>query len=58
VKTYACHKYQNGCTCPECRVTINAINAHRQAGRYPFDAEGKIKPLRSIQPQQPWDLAA
>ena len=56
--TIVCHKYVNGCTCPTCQKRINTINAHRQAGRTPFTAEGKLKPLRVIEPRQPWDLAA
>ena len=56
--TSVCHKYANGCVCPDCQVTINQINAHRQAGRHPFTPEGKIKPLRAKPKPQPWDLAA
>ena len=56
--TIVCHKYANGCVCPDCQVTINQINAHRQAGRNPFTPEGKIKPLRAKPKTQPWDLAA
>lgn len=51
--TMPCATFACGCTCPACRNQERQINAHRSAGRHPFDAEGKVKaPLRK---RQPWD---
>lgn len=48
-----CHGYGCCCTCPACKNLERQINAHRSAGREPFDAEGKVKaPPRKRQPWQ------
>lgn len=51
-----CHGYQNCCTCPACKTQERAINAHRSAGREPFDTEGKVKPAPPK--RQPWHTRA
>jgi hypothetical protein len=46
--------YRNCCVCPECKALERAINAHRSAGREPFDAEGKLRPAPAK--PQPWHV--
>lgn len=51
-----CHGFACCCTCPACKQQERAINAHRSAGRHPFDAEGKVKPAPPK--RQPWHTRA
>lgn len=48
-----CMGFRNCCVCPECKQVERQINAHRSAGREPFDHDGKVKPPPAK--RQPWD---
>lgn len=51
-----CHGFRNCCTCPACKNLERQINAHRSAGREPFDSEGKVKEPPAK--RQPWEQRA
>lgn len=51
-----CAGFRNCCTCPACKNLERQINAHRSAGREPFDSEGKVKAPPAK--RQPWEQRA
>lgn len=51
-----CMGYRNTCQCPACKNLERQINAHRSAGREPFDSEGKVKAPPAK--RQPWEQRA
>lgn len=51
-----CSGFRNCCGCPACKSLERQIDAHRSAGRYPFDRDGKVKAPPAK--RQPWQTAA
>ena len=51
-----CMGFRNCCTCGACRMQERLIQTHRDAGREPFDHEGKVKPPPRA--RQPWESRA